>query len=107
MTQGRAVLQRVLQRCIVFTPGRIGHTFSAPTRFDKLFAGEATPGPAWLPHDDPRGTEHIRPTGIPSRQTTAAFLEQAGVANTKHQKGASPDGDDEVYDLEAAAWFAA
>jgi hypothetical protein len=39
-TQGRAVLQRVLNGRIVFTPdGTGGYTFEAPTRFDKLFTG--------------------------------------------------------------------
>ena len=40
-TQGRAVLQRILSGRITFTPRADGdgYDFSAPTRYDKLFAG--------------------------------------------------------------------
>ena len=53
--QGRSVLQRIIRGRILFTPrpdGR-GYDFSAPTRFDKLFAGVACPVPAWMPEADP------------------------------------------------------
>ena len=37
--QGRAVVQRVIDGRITFTPVEDGYTFEAPTRFDKLFSG--------------------------------------------------------------------
>jgi hypothetical protein len=46
-TQGRAVLQRILASRIVFTPlpsGK-GYTFTAETRFSKLFSGVTLDGP--------------------------------------------------------------
>jgi site-specific DNA recombinase len=48
-TQARAVLQRVLRGRITFTPVGNGYRFTAPTRFDKLFTGVASPRPAWMP----------------------------------------------------------
>ena len=61
-TQGRAVLQRVLRGRITFTPreDQRGYDFSAPTRFDKLFAGTYVDRPAFVANDT-RGTEHICP----------------------------------------------
>ena len=47
--QARAVLQKVLRGRITFTPTEHGYTFSAPTRFDKLFSGVTCPRPAWMP----------------------------------------------------------
>ncbi len=60
-TQARAVLQRVLQGRVTFTPAGAGYDFLAPTRFDKLFSGVVAPVPAWVALGDRRGTEHIRP----------------------------------------------
>jgi hypothetical protein len=62
-TQGRAVLQRVLQGRITFTPRAEGdgYDFSAPTRFDKLFTGLAVRVPAHISIGDLTGTERIRP----------------------------------------------
>ena len=63
-TQGRAVLQRVLRGRITFTPladGRAGYAFHAPTRFDKLFTGVATPRPAFIRADDRTGLAGITP----------------------------------------------
>jgi hypothetical protein len=50
-TQARTVLQRVLRGRITFTPREdgYGYDFSAPTRFDKLFTGIASPRPRWIP----------------------------------------------------------
>jgi site-specific DNA recombinase len=59
-TQGRAVLQRVLQGRITFTPAEAGYTFQAPTRFDKLFSGVAAPRPAFIEQSS-HGAEHIGP----------------------------------------------
>jgi hypothetical protein len=59
--QGRAVLQRVIRGRITFKPAREGYTFEAPTRFDKLFSGVATPLPPFIRTGDERGTEHIQP----------------------------------------------
>jgi site-specific DNA recombinase len=62
VTQGRLVLERVLAGRIVFTPTakRDGYTFTAPTRFDKLFSGLAVPCPAMWRDADATGTEGIR-----------------------------------------------
>ena len=63
-TQGRAVLQRVLRGRITFTPladGRAGYALSAPTRFDKLLTGVATPRPAFIRADDRTGLAGITP----------------------------------------------
>jgi DNA invertase Pin-like site-specific DNA recombinase len=62
-TQGRAVLQRVIQGRITFTPTKTvvctpggvhlahpGYEFQAPTRFDKLFTGTAIKVPASAPY---------------------------------------------------------
>ena len=50
ITQGRAVLQRVLVGRLTFTPREDGgYDFSAPTRFDKLFTGIVVERPAWIP----------------------------------------------------------
>jgi site-specific DNA recombinase len=60
-TQGRAVLQRVLRGRITFVPEGRGYDFSAPTRFDKLFAGVVAPLPAFVKAGDTTGAGHIRP----------------------------------------------
>jgi site-specific DNA recombinase len=59
VTQGRAVLQRVLRGRLTITPLPEGYEFSGPTRFDKLFAGVVVPRPTYLRTGDVRGTEHI------------------------------------------------
>jgi hypothetical protein len=58
-TQARTVLQRILRGRIVFTPradGR-GYDFAAATRWDRVFAGVATPRPKWIPAGT-SGVEH-------------------------------------------------
>ena len=65
-TQGRTVLQRILRGRLTFTPyvdhlGGVGYTFEGPTRFDKLFAGIASPRPKSLDPNDLTGTEQIGP----------------------------------------------
>ena len=60
-TQARAVLGRILTGRIVFTPREDGYDFTAPTRFDRLFAGVVCPRPAWMPEGSGRGTEGIGP----------------------------------------------
>ena len=60
ISQGRAVLQRIVRGRITFTPhadGR-GYDFSAPTRFDKLFSGILVPRPSFIPFGN-TGAEHI------------------------------------------------
>jgi len=49
-TQARTVLQRVLRGRLVFKPTENGngYDFEGETRFDRLFAGIATPKPAFL-----------------------------------------------------------
>ena len=58
-TQARVVLQRVLRGRITFTPrpDGNGYDFTASTRWDRLFAGVASPRPSWIPHR-PSGVEH-------------------------------------------------
>jgi hypothetical protein len=58
MTQGRAVLQRILVGRVTFTPRGDGYTFEAPTRFDKLFRGIAVEAPAFVERGT-RGAAHI------------------------------------------------
>jgi hypothetical protein len=58
--QGRTVLQRVLRGRIVFTPSGNGYDFAAPTRYDKLFTGVASPRPSFIRRDDRTGLEDIR-----------------------------------------------
>lgn len=60
VTQGRAVLQRILRGRIVFTGSGEGYTFEAPTRFDKLFSGIVVERPAFIKGGN-RGAEHIGP----------------------------------------------
>ena len=38
-----------------------GYTFSAPTRFDKLFTGIVSPRPAFVAAGDTRGLGHLTP----------------------------------------------
>jgi len=50
VTQGRAVLQRVLQGRIVFRPREGGgYDYSCETRFDKLFTGIVVQRPSFVP----------------------------------------------------------
>ena len=49
VTQGRAVLQRILKGRIVFTPRKDGYDFNCETRYDKLFTGVAVKRPAFIP----------------------------------------------------------
>jgi DNA invertase Pin-like site-specific DNA recombinase len=63
-TQARAVLQRILSGRLQFTPREdgAGYWFTAPTRFDKLFAGVAAERPAFMrPASDVpwEGAEHL------------------------------------------------
>lgn len=50
VTQGRAVLQRLLQGRIVFVPRESGdgYDFRCDTRFDKLFTGIVVERPSWV-----------------------------------------------------------
>lgn len=59
-TQGRTVLQRILCGRLTFTPRADGdgYDFTAPTRFDKLFAGIAAPRQAWMEEGN-LGLEHL------------------------------------------------
>ena len=62
-TQARAVINRIIEGRIVFTPrkGGKGYDFRAETRFDRIFSGVAVPKPKWVQSGDTRGTEHIGP----------------------------------------------
>lgn len=96
VTQGRAVLQRVIRGRIVFAPtkdGR-GYTFEAPTRYDKLFAGVAAPRPP-LPSlvraGDARGREHIGPEETFDGDY-GRLVERAARALDPARKGGDPRG---------------
>jgi hypothetical protein len=58
-TQARTVIQRIIRGRLVFTPRAdgAGYDFTADTRFDRLFAGIASPRPSWMPHG-PSGVEN-------------------------------------------------
>ncbi len=65
-TQGRTVLQRVLRGRLTFTPradGDAGYDFTAPTRFDRLFAGIVAPShPRCARHTAAQTAwKHLRP----------------------------------------------
>jgi hypothetical protein len=64
VTQGRAVLQRILCGRLTFTPRADGegYDFTGDTRFDKLFTGIVIARPAWIPTGVVSGTEHIGPS---------------------------------------------
>ena len=49
VTQGRAVLQRILKGRIVFTPREGGYDFNCETRYDKLFTGVAVKRSSFVP----------------------------------------------------------
>ena len=94
-TQGRAVLQRVLRGRITFTPTEdgTGYDFSAPTRFDKLFSGFATPLPPWMNDGGRLGHEHIRPedTMDPDYERVLERAERAlGGGSRSARKGMRP-----------------
>ena len=59
-TQARAVLQRVIRGRITFMPLANGYEFTAPTRFDGLFAGIVIPG-LDPEHGQRKGLEHLGP----------------------------------------------
>jgi hypothetical protein len=85
VTQGRAVLQRVLLGRVTFTRNNLGgYSFEAPTRFDKLFAGVAVSRPAFVPLGGTAGREHIRPEDTPD-EDSGVLLERAykGVASPR------------------------
>ena len=105
-TQGRAVLQRVIQGRITFTPtetgstdlGTPGYDFEAPTRFDKLFSGVAAKRPASLVGDT-TGCENISPEdtfdadyGALLEQAYGGHQQQASVGSELRKMGGVPKG---------------
>jgi hypothetical protein len=66
----RAVLQRVLRGRIVFRPERTGYTFTAQTRFDRLFSGIAFPA---QPDKDCRDGKEGSGPKLPSTGLRAAL----------------------------------
>lgn len=91
VTQGRAVLQRILRGRITFTPSGDGYTFEAPTRFDKLFTGIAVERPAFV-EANTRGANHIGPEDTFDGDY-GRLLERATAALTSYGKGVtSPAG---------------
>ena len=63
-TQARAVLQRVLDGRVTFTPEGPGYAFAAPTRYDRLFSGLVAPHPAFVP-ESTEGWAHLTPEDTP------------------------------------------
>lgn len=60
---GRAVLDRVLDGRIVFTPvGTAAYEFEAPTRYDRLFSGLVVPKSVWTVETP--GAETMRPEDV-------------------------------------------
>ena len=74
ITQGRTVLQRVLRGRMTFAPRKDcqGYNFTAPTRWDKLFTGVASPRPGWMPR---------RPSGVtnPHDEDYGRLLERISI----------------------------
>jgi hypothetical protein len=97
VTQVRALLQRVLQGRITFTPVCRGYEFSAPTRFDKLFARVAGPRPSFIAPGDVTGTEDITPADTPDVDY-GLLLERA--CGNAHKGCTSPTGFEEGRRLE-------
>ena len=106
VTQGRAVIQRIVKGRIVFTPALDGvaigkddgakpngYMFEAPTRFDKLFTGVAAPRPAWM------GTRQPESPASPEQTFDADYgqlLERAERRLT-YKRGSSPTGFEPVF----------
>jgi site-specific DNA recombinase len=94
ITQGRAVLQRLLHPRITFTPNDGGgYDFTCPTRFDKLFAGVAAPVPAWMVPFAGEGLEGMRPDDTLEADYGALLERVYANPSADHCKGlASPAG---------------
>jgi site-specific DNA recombinase len=94
-TQGRSVLQRVLQGRLVFSPRADGqgYDFEAQTRYDKLFSGVAVARPAFLKEGDVRGTEHLTVNDT-NDQDYGRLLERA---EKRGKGGSSPTGFEPVF----------
>jgi hypothetical protein len=93
LTQGRAVIQRIVHGRITFIPEGSGYTFEAETRFDKLFVG-------LLVQQQPKGLgreSFIEPgdrTGAdfgPTDEDYGRLLERA------YKGGTSPTGFEPVF----------
>ena len=100
VTQGRAVLQRVLVGRVTFTPdGQV--TFAAPTRYDRLFTRLVAPRPAYVP-EGTTGWEHLRPEDTLDadygRVLERAYAQSAPPSPKNNVKGvASPTGFEPVF----------
>jgi hypothetical protein len=99
-TQARTVLERILRGRITFTPREdgSGYDFSAPTRFDRLFAGIVVPvseWPSWIPEGDTTGADHFTPedTGDAEygRLLEQAILRERGV-RARRESNPRPTG---------------
>jgi hypothetical protein len=95
-TQGRAVLQRVLQGRITLTPTAQGYAFEAATRYDRLFAGVVVPRPDWVPTGNV-GAEHIAREDTPD-QDYGQLLANVDVKGWRPQRDSNP-----CFSLERAA----
>jgi hypothetical protein len=60
-TQARAVIQRIVDGRITFTPDGNGCVFTPKTWFSKRFAGVAGPRAKWVADRDLRGAEDLTP----------------------------------------------
>ena len=96
---GRAVLDRVLNGRIVFTPMGPAYEFEAPTRYDRLFSGLVVPQSAWTLPAAP-GAEGIGPDDVYYRgERDADFGEMLRrvVEKMNRIKVASPTGFEPVF----------
>jgi hypothetical protein len=86
-TQSRTVLQRLIDGRLTFTPREdgAGYDFSAPTRFDRLFTGVASPRPSVIANDG-TGTEDDEATDT-SDVDYGKLLEQVYVKGVSSPPG--------------------
>jgi site-specific DNA recombinase len=95
-TQGRTVIERVIDGRITFTPlvdelgiGQTGYTFEARTRYHKLFVGIATPMPR-TGEDDRTGLDDIGETRL--ERDYGRLLENALSSGKNQGKGGGAPG---------------
>jgi hypothetical protein len=85
------ILDRVLAGRILFTPTAdgSGYIFEAPTSYDKLFSGIATPRPSFI--DGDAGTEDISVADTP--EADYGRLVERAVRNVVNERGWRPHRD--------------
>jgi len=103
VTQGRAVIQRIVQGRITFTPTQSpfgkeidSYVFEAPTRFDKLYCGVATPRPVFVAPGGTAGREGIK-SGEGFEDYGRLLERAAHRLETTSKGGSSPTGFEPVF----------